>query len=368
MMRAPCSTRRQLAAGGLAWRITAMIVVVASVASPARASAAGPAPAAAGSPARLSPDVPPMCGHSGTPPPLHHVILVMLENHGYGQVIGNTSAAPYQNTLAAGCGVATEMFGATHYSAANYLAISAGEYPPNSPGGCWSVTACQDPGMNVYRQLQAAGLTWGAYMEGMPSGCDPVSNPARYYKIGHNPPLFYTDIASGCPRHDVGVPNLGSASGAFYNDLRNQTLPSFSWISPNTENDGDSTCTSGVQCALTRADTWLSNFIPIVTASRDYQAGDTLVLITYDEGAGKDATQGEDCTNATADLNGTQPSCHLPFFVVYPYVRAGATDRTFFDHYSVTRTIEDLFGLRHLAHAADPQTASLVNHFGIRAR
>jgi phospholipase C len=312
--------------------------------------------------------MPSMCGNSGAAPPIHHVILVMLENHGYGQVIGNTSAAPYQNnTLAAGCGVATEMFGATHYSAANYLAISAGQYPLNSPGGCGSVTACQDPSMNVYRQLQIAGLTWGAYMEGMPSSCDPTSNPASFYKIGHNPPLFYTDIASGCPLHDVGVPDLGSAAGAFYSDLQNQTLPSFSWISPDTENDGDSRCTNGVDCALTKADTWLSNFIPIVTASRDYQSGSTLVLITYDEGTGKDTRQGEDCTNMTADLNGTQPSCHLPFFVVYPYVPAGATDSTFFDHYSVTRTIEDLFGLRHLAHAADSQTASLVKHFGIRA-
>jgi hypothetical protein len=50
--------------------------------------------------------------------------------------------------------------------------------------------------------------------------------------------------------------------------------------------------------------------------------------------------------------------------VVYPFAGAGA-DGTFFDHYSLTRTVQDLFALPHLAHAGDVQTASLIGHFGI---
>ena len=60
-----------------------------------------------------------------------------------------------------------------------------------------------------------------------------------------------------------------------------------------------------------------------------------------------------------------EPSCHVPFFVVYPGTALGTHDRTFFDHYSLTRTIEDFFGLYYLAHAADSQTNSLVGHFGL---
>ena len=43
------------------------------------------------------------------------------------------------------------------------------------------------------------------------------------------------------------------------------------------------------------------------------------MFVTYDEGKGADAVLNEDCTNKTADLAGSQGSCHIPFFVVYPY-------------------------------------------------
>src|SRR6266851_2698888 len=36
-----------------------------------------------------------------------HVIWVWMENHSYGDIIGNTSQAPYINTLAGQCGLAT---------------------------------------------------------------------------------------------------------------------------------------------------------------------------------------------------------------------------------------------------------------------
>ncbi len=68
--------------------------------------------------------------------------------------------------------------------------------------------------------------------------------------------------------------------------------------------------------------------------SASYQAGNTLILITYDEGTGADAKTGEDCTNQALDLpitNGVsahQDSCHIPLFVVYPYTPTGTADPT----------------------------------------
>ena len=67
------------------------------------------------------------------------------------------------------------------------------------------------------------------------------------------------------------------------------------------------------------------------------------------------------------DVSAHQDSCHIPLFVVYPYTPAGAVDDGFLDDYSITKTVEDIFGLSHLAHAGDAQTASLVGHFGIVA-
>ena len=300
----------------------------------------------------------------------------MMENLSYNQVVGSANA-PFQTSLASQCGVAPDAFGATHTSAANYLAVSAGEFPPSSPPGCGSVKACADSSSNLYNQLTTAGLTWGGFMEAMPSACDPTSSGVNSrshdeYSIGHDPIIYYTDIpAAQCKANDVGVSNLTAQSGAFWNDLQNQTLPSFSWVTPDTSDDNEA---AGSAVAAEQAgDTFLQNFIGTVQQSNSYQAGNTLVLIAYDEGSGTDKTVGEDCTNQTRDLpvtNGVsahQDSCHVPLFVVYPYTPAGASDATFFDHYSITKAVEDLFGLPYLAHAGDAQTDSLVGHFGITA-
>jgi phospholipase C len=201
----------------------------------------------------------------------------------------------------------------------------------------------------------------------MPTACSPTTS--GNYKIGHNPAVFYSDIPlAECQAKDLPVASLVAQSGTLWNDLQAQTLPSLSWVTPNNVNDGDSGTPTG---SLATADGWLAKFLATVQQSASYQAGNTLVLVTYDEGTGSDGKTGEDCTNQALDLpvtNGVsahQDSCHIPLFVVYPYTAAGAADSTFFDLYSVTKTVEDLFGLPNLAHAADPQTTSLLGHFGI---
>src|SRR5690348_6914730 len=55
----------------------------------------------------------PLCGQiTAARPALRHVIIVMLENRSYSQVVGSP-AAPFQTRLAGECGNATEAFAAT---------------------------------------------------------------------------------------------------------------------------------------------------------------------------------------------------------------------------------------------------------------
>lgn len=301
-----------------------------------------------------------LCGTRKPTAAPRHVLIVMLENRSYRQVIGN-GAAPFENSLARSCGVATSMWGATHSSAANYLAISFGRYPRRSVRGC-NYPACATGATSVYQQLNSADRGWKAYIEAMPSACDQSNGPL--YKIGHNPPIFSTGISSSeCAASDVPVGSLTAKSGAFWNDLHSGRLRALSWITPDSSNDGEAAC--GGSCALSLADRWLQKFISLVAASSEYRSGNTAIFVTYDEGTGGDAKIGEDCTNRSADLARRQPSCHVPFFVIYPGTKPGAHSATFFDHYSLTRAMEDFFGLGHLAHAADPQTVSLANHFGL---
>ena len=110
--------------------------------------------------------------------------------------------------------------------------------------------------------------------------------------------------------------DIGSQSGQFYSDLRAGALPSYTFISPNLIDDAHS---SSIQVG----DSYLQRLIPLITAGPNYQAGDTDIVITYDEGAGKDKQTGEDCTNQSRDQAGLQPSCNIPFLVVAPYEPAG---------------------------------------------
>ena len=59
-----------------------------------------------------------------------HIFYIMMENHGYDEIIGNTADAPYINELASTYGVAPPTTSAsTHPSLPNYLAAVLGRLP-----------------------------------------------------------------------------------------------------------------------------------------------------------------------------------------------------------------------------------------------
>src|SRR5271169_3287457 len=55
-------------------------------------------------------------------PPLNHVFLIMMENHGYSQIINNPNA-PFTNYLAGAASLATNYFAVGHPSLTNYLEV-----------------------------------------------------------------------------------------------------------------------------------------------------------------------------------------------------------------------------------------------------
>ena len=56
-----------------------------------------------------------------------HVVLVMMENHNYGEIIGNSSAPYINNTLAAQGALMTNSFAIEHPSEPNYLDVRLGK-------------------------------------------------------------------------------------------------------------------------------------------------------------------------------------------------------------------------------------------------
>jgi phospholipase C len=166
-----------------------------------------------------------------------HIFFIMMENHGFSQIIGNTADAPFINQLAHHAGVADNYFGVTHPSLPNYLSVFSGsfqgiwddcqagatitcppeEFIPGSGDGTAGnyltkrqiARASARPhlfsGRNLVDQLESHGLTWRAYMQQLPKpGSKVVNAPTIQTSSGpvtlplyaqkHNPFVYFSDI------------------------------------------------------------------------------------------------------------------------------------------------------------------------------
>lgn len=99
-----------------------------------------------------------------------------------------------------------------------------------------------------------------------------------------------------------------------------------------------------------------TSHLPAILNSSEYRAGTTAVFITWDEGSGGYAI--EDCDNTGT----TDSSCRVPTIVISPTTPAGVTSGTFFDHYSLLGTTEQLLRLPRLASAASATTMTAAFH------
>jgi phospholipase C len=274
-----------------------------------------------------------------------------MENHSYSSIIGGSGTSAYTNspyvngTLVPGCGLATDFHSETHPSLPNYIASTSGS-THGLTSDC-SPSSCPQSAVSLFEELKAAGRSWRGYDESMSSNCSKSSS--SLYAARHNPAVYYTRIASTCTSWDV--PLGTTSSGAFQQAIRGGTLPSFSFVTPNLCNDTH-------DCSIKTGDTWLKTWVPLITAGSNYKAGNTVVFITWDEGSG--GSTGEDCATKTTDQ-----SCHIATLVVSPSTTPGRRSATFYTHYSLLKTTEQLLGLGYLGHAADSSTSSMRTAFNL---
>ena len=255
------------------------------------------------------PPPPTGCGVKTGPPVTYaHVVWIWMENHSYSQIIGSSSA-PYINSLANGCGLATNYKAVTHPSLPNYIAATSGD--------TWGIADDNPPSSHplavnsIFQQATSAG----SYQESMPANCDLTSSGT--YAVKHNPEAYYTNIRNACNSNNV--PMGTTSSGAFLNALNSGTLPNFSFVTPNLCNDMH-------DCSIAIGDAWLQSWVPKITASPSYQAGNTVLFVTWDEDNGSGGNQ-------------------VATIVVSPYTTPGTKSGTAFTHYSLLRTTEELLGI-----------------------
>jgi phosphatidylinositol-3-phosphatase len=283
------------------------------------------------------------CGSSGVgsqltltaPPPdrsgASHVVVIVMENKEYGDVIG-ASSSPFVNSLARRYASATGFFGVRHPSLPNYLALTAG----TTFGVDSNCTDCQQDGESIVDQLEAAGVSWKAYMGGMPSACFKGAFSGQYAKK-HNPFMYYRRVADDPARCAKVVPESVLAS-----DLGAGRLPAFAFLTPGL-------CDDTHDCGLDQGDRYLARVVPALLAGlgpRGY------LVLTWDEGVSDRGCCG-----------GLASGGQIPTIIAGPGVKPGASLPGPYTHYSVLRLIEDSFGVPRLREAGRLEVRSLAPAF-----
>jgi phosphatidylinositol-3-phosphatase len=242
-------------------------------------------------------------------PSSSHVFLLVEENHSYSSVIGN-SAMPYLNSLASKYGLATQYYANTHPSIGNYFMMTTGQIITNNDSACSTYT--QD---NIVRHLLAAGKTWKAYAQNLPSagytGCGVYP-----YAKKHNPFAYFSDVANSSEKYNL-VPFTQFAS-----DLANNNLPQFSFIVPDLLHDAH-------DGSLSAADSWLKANIAPLLASATFRK-DGILIIVFDESLDTDTQHG---------------GGHVAAVVIGPKVLAGHKSTVLYQHQGTLKTLMQALGL-----------------------
>ena len=275
-------------------------------------------------------------GSGNALPTPDHVIVVVLENHSFSEVIGSPSM-PYLNSLASAHSLATNYFANVHPSIGNYFMLTTGQV--ETIDDAFTGTITDD---NIVRALTGAGKTWKGYMESIPSAGYLGGDVVPYLKH-HDPFSYFSDVTGSTAQAANIVPFTQLQA-----DLAANTLPSFAFISPNSRDDAHDCPTGAATCAdtdkLAAADTWLkTNIDPLINNAA---FANSVFIITWDEG---------DIT----DLNNI--GGQVATVLVGTHVKAGFKSTTLYQHQNTLRLVLDLLKVGDRPGAS--ATAGSMNEF-----
>jgi phosphatidylinositol-3-phosphatase len=332
---------------------------------------------------------------SPRPPKPQHVFIIVLENEGFDTTFGNNSPAPYLSKELTKKGLLlTQYYGIGHFSLDNYIAMISGQAPNAytqndcfvyfdfkplidhlGPYGQALGSGCVYPESvtTLANQLEAKHLTWKGYMEDMETSCEHPAfgqidshikaSSQSQYATRHNPFVYFHSIIDHptCSENDVPLTQLDK-------DLASvASTPNLAFITPNLCHDGhdkaSKLCGGG---HLISADRFLPTLVPKILRSPAYQH-DGMLIITFDEAdieikdneVVPEKTDATACCDEPTGPNTVSPGRSGPgggrigALIISPYVKPGRDDQPY-NHFSLLRSLEDLFGLDHLGYAAQP--------------
>jgi phosphatidylinositol-3-phosphatase len=337
-------------------------------------------------------------------PPVQHVFMIVLGDHGYEEGFGASSQSTYlSQTLPAKGELLSNYYAVTQGDLANEVALLSGqgptpataancpEYKDLSPGtlnaegqaegdGCvYPAEAKTLPG-----QLVEAKKSWKAYVEdigngqaGQAAGCRhpalggpddaQAPRPGDAYETWRNPFVYFHSLvdSADCGERDVGLDQLETDL-----EVEKQT-PAFSYIVPNACHDGSEVpCEAGQPAGLAAAQPFLEKVVPEIEASVAYKKGG-LIAITFAQApqSGPNADAGACCGTpeypnmppaatapaSTGPVKETGGGGRVGMLLLSPFVEPGSVNETgYYNHYSMLLSIEEFFGLPSIGYAASP--------------
>jgi len=240
-------------------------------------------------------------------PVFNHVVFVAEENHGFGQIIGSSSAPYINGTLVPGGALFTGFHAIGHPSFPNYIAMFCGSVL--NPG----TDNCPPPGSpynvpNLYSSIAGVGKTFGGYMQswpGTPTACGPSPYLGRH--VFHP---WFTGVPAAVSHNFTAFPQTAAGWAA---------LPTISFVSPDVDHDMHSSSIAGD--VVRRGDDWLA-------ANLDGYAqwaklNNSLLIVWWDEDFG------------SAD--------NPPLIFYGANVKPGRYGESI-NHYNILRTLVDMYG------------------------
>ena len=335
-------------------------------------------------------------------PAIDHVFVIMLSDQPYAATFGPESPAPYlSRTLERRGELLARYYAVAHEQLANGIALISGQGPtpataancpvyadvsPATPAGEQQVSGdgCVYPATigTLASELEVKHLTWRAYVQGIGEGAATppacahpalgqsdasATQPSGGYATFRNPFMYFQGLTESpsCTRNDVGLSSLQA-------DLTDSTrTPSLAYIAPDRCHDGSpGPCPGGGPGGLAAADALLAQIVPKILASPAYKHGGMLVITTDEAPSTGQFADSSSCCGQPRYPNlppATGIAASLPAegggqvgaLLLSPFVKAHTISQESYDHFSLLRTIEDLFGLKHLGYAGAPKVEAL---------
>ena len=263
--------------------------------------------------------------------------------------------------------------------------------------GFQSLPAVQTVGKTIADQLDRAGMRWKSYQESLPAGgADGVNNADGFfsnlitvnsllpneaqtlidlYAVKHNPFAYFRSVQEGNDS-DSSLNNMVGFEGAggMFEDLASGRVPNYSFIAPNQCNDQHGRGNAGPQCdfdpnstgtqsglnpALIYAgDLTIRNIVKAIHSSPAWQEGKNAIVIVWDE---------NDYSGIPNPPNGAFPPQNTNKVVLTVdtnYGVNGVQSQTYYNSFSLLKSVEAGFGLPCLNHACDDNVNVMSDLFG----